>query len=140
MKKVISIIFIGILLSCQNHDISVEEFNSLVSENDSLKAELDQYKLLPYIDNMKFTISKGETYSTNFLLIAKDAITVDSVRIKGVSPRKAMELITLKKEDLSTRLIFTSDSSGKFDIIAYAKVHPWGDKLIPLKFPITVEN
>ena len=105
-------------------------------ENDSLKNELKKNILRPYIDNMDFTISASDTFHTNFLTVVKNGIIVDSIEIKGLNKNRTGKMIDLSENDFGTHLKFVPDSVGTFEMKAFSRVLPWGDRVIPLSFRI----
>lgn len=138
LKTIIILFSIG-LSACQNNDL-LDQNEKLRVENDSLVNVLNGVIQRPFITNTQFTTSKSDTFKTNFVSAVLNGIKIDSVEVLGVNKTRSNQMIRLTNDDYGTELAFMPDSVGNFQLKAYSRITSWGERVIPLTFPIWVSE
>lgn len=135
-RRLVFGILLGFFVSCNNESISSDS-QRLIRENDSLQGVIDSLHILPFIDNTVFETRVGETYRMHLLGVLKNEIQIQQLLING----KAVDVSDtglLSYDKYGAFLTFEPDTPGIYNFKANTSFQHWGEKVIPLSWPIEV--
>ena len=116
-----------------------KENKALKKENSELRAFKDSLKITAYIDNTTFKTNIGRPYSLQLLTIIQDDMQIQDIYVNGDKvDTSENNRVKYHYTDFGPRIIFKSDTSGTFNFKVNTKFQVWNDKIVPLKWPITV--